>query len=297
MGKRTIRIIGIPIDLGQQHRGVDIGPVAIRYAGLAGALRTLGYQTEDLGNIDVPGHYTLAGTSYVERLPLIRTACETTYALARDGVRDGTVPIFLGGDHSAAIGSIGGVTHDAACGVVWIDAHGDFNTPATSQSGNIHGMTLAILLGLGPRELVDVGRPGAKLEAGQVVLIGIRDLDRQEREQLSESGCTTFTMRDIDEIGMYGVLQKTMNTLSRFERIHISLDMDGLDTNEAPGVGTPVPGGLTYREAQLLMETICDTGRLSSLDIMETNPILDISNRTAQTAVSLVSSLFGKRIL
>ncbi|MCB2215596.1 MAG: arginase [Desulfobulbaceae bacterium] len=297
MEKRTVRIIGIPIDLGQQHRGVDIGPVAIRYAGLAGALRNLGYRTEDLGNIDVPGHYTLVGTSYAERLPLIRAACETTYGLARDAIRDGTVPIFLGGDHSAAIGSIGGVTHDAACGIVWIDAHGDFNTPETSQSCNIHGMALAILLGRGPRELVDVGRLGAKLKADQVVLIGVRDLDRREREHIRESGCTIFTMRDIDEIGMHGVLQKTMKILSRFERIHISLDMDGLDANEAPGVGTPVPGGLTYREAQLLMETICDTGRLNSLDIMETNPILDISNRTAQTAVSLASSLFGKRIL
>jgi len=297
MEKRTVRIVGIPIDLGQQHRGVDIGPVAIRYAGLAGALRNLGYRTEDLGNIDVPGHYTLVGTSYTERLPLIRAACETTYALARDAVRDRTVPIFLGGDHSAAIGSIGGVTHDEACGVVWIDAHGDFNTPETSLSCNIHGMALAILLGRGPHELIDVGRPGAKLDGGQVVLIGVRDLDRREREQLRESGCTIFTMRDIDEIGMHEVLQKTMDSLSRFEKIHISLDMDGMDTNEAPGVGTPVPGGLTYREAQLLMETICDTGRLCSLDIMETNPILDISNRTAQTAVSLASSLFGKRIL
>jgi arginase len=297
MEKRTIRIIGIPIDLGQQHRGVDIGPVAIRYAGLAGALRNLGYWTEDLGNIDVPGHYTLVGTSYAERLPLIRAACKTTYGLARDAIRDGTVPIFLGGDHSAAIGSIGGITHDGACGIVWIDAHGDFNTPETSQSCNIHGMALAILLGRGPRELVDVGRLGAKVKADQVVLIGVRDLDRREREHIRESGCTIFTMRDIDEIGMCGVLQKTMKILSRFERIHISLDMDGLDADEAPGVGTPVPGGLTYREAQLLMETICDTGRLNSLDIMETNPILDISNRTAQTAVSLASSLFGKRIL
>ncbi|MBE0584014.1 MAG: arginase [Desulfofustis sp.] len=297
MDQRTVRIIGIPIDLGQQHRGVDIGPVAIRYAGLAAALRNLGYQTEDLGNIDVPGHYTLSGTSYAERLPLIRAACETTYDLARQAIRDGTIPIFLGGDHSAAIGSIGGVTHDGACGIVWIDAHGDFNTPDTSVTCNIHGMALAILLGRGPSELVDVGRPGAKLDAEQVVLIGVRDLDRRERQQLRDSDCIVFTMRDIDEIGMYGVLQKTMAALSRFEKIHISLDMDGMDANEAPGVGTPVPGGLTYREAQLLMETICDTGRLRSLDIMETNPILDISNRTALTAVSLASSLFGKRIL
>lgn len=297
MNSRVVRIIGVPIDLGQQHRGVDIGPVAIRYAGLGSVLRALGYQTEDLGNIDVPGHYTLAGTSYAERLPLIREACEKTYHLAHKAIGDGAIPIFLGGDHSAAIGSIGGVTHDHDCGLVWVDAHGDFNTPETSKSCNIHGMSLAILLGRGPRELVNIGRPGAKLNAGQVVLIGIRDLDLREKELLRNSGCTIFTMRDIDEIGMHGVLRKAVATLAGVDRIHLSLDMDVLDSHEAPGVGTPVPGGLTYREAQLLMETICDTHKLHSLDIMETNPILDISNRTARTAVSLTASLFGKSIL
>ncbi len=297
MNQKTVRIIGVPIDLGQQHLGVDIGPVAIRYAGLAATLRKLGYQTEDLGNIDVPGHYTLADTGFAERLPLIRRACETTYRLAREAIQDKTVPIFLGGDHSASIGSIGGVTDIHDCGLIWVDAHGDFNTPETSQTCNIHGMSLAILLGRGPRELVDIGRTGSKLNPNRVVLIGIRNLDHQEKALLKTSGCTIFTMRDIDEIGMAGVLQKTMAILAEVPHIHLSLDMDGIDPNEAPGVGTPVPGGLTYREAQLLMETVCDSAKLMSLDIMETNPILDISNRTARTAVALAASLFGKRIL
>ncbi len=297
MATQKIRIIGVPMDLGQQHRGVDMGPVAIRYAGLSTALRGLGYQTEDMGNVTIPGHYTLTGTSYAERLPLICEACEATYQQAREAVQSATIPVFLGGDHSAAIGSIGGVTHDRPAGVIWIDAHGDFNTPETSETCNIHGMALAILLGKGPPELVNAGRPGAKLCGDQVALIGVRDLDRREKQLLRESGCTVFTMRDIDEIGMSGVLRATLKALAGMDRLHVSLDMDSIDANEAPGVGTPVPGGLTYREAQLLMETICDTGKVCSLDIMETNPILDISNRTARTAVALAASLFGKSIL
>ena len=295
--KQTVRIIGIPIDLGQQHRGVDMGPVAIRYAGLSGALTKLGYHTQDVGNIDVPGHYTLTHRGFSDRLPPIRTACEETYELARRAIRDGTIPIFLGGDHSASIGSIGGVTHDSDCGLIWIDAHGDFNTPETSETGNIHGMALAILYGKGPQELVDVGRPGAKLKPKQVVLIGPRQLDQSEKENLRASGCTIFTMRDIDERGMSSVIAQALEKLSDCQHIHVSLDMDSIDPNEAPGVGTPVAGGLSYREAQLLMETISDTRRLLSLDIMETNPILDVSNRTAQVAVSLAASLFGKSIL
>lgn len=295
--KQAVRIIGIPIDLGQQHRGVDMGPVAIRYAGLSAALKKLGYHTQDAGNIEVPGHYTLTHRGFSDRLPPIRAACEETYELARRAIRDGTIPIFLGGDHSASIGSIGGVTHDCDCGLIWIDAHGDFNTPETSETGNIHGMALAILYGKGPQELVDVGRPGAKLKPEQVVLIGPRQLDETEKENLRASGCTIFTMRDIDERGMSSVIAQALEKLSDCQHIHVSLDMDSIDPNEAPGVGTPVAGGLSYREAQLLMETISDTRRLLSLDIMETNPILDVSNRTAQIAVSLAASLFGKSIL
>ena len=295
--KNIVRIIGIPIDLGQQHRGVDMGPVAIRYAGLSSSLRKLGYHTQDIGNIDVPGHYTLVGREFNDRLPLIRAACNETYELAKRAVKDGTIPVFLGGDHSASIGSIGGITHYSDCGLIWIDAHGDFNTPETSETGNIHGMALAVLLGRGPKELVEVGRTGAKLRPENVVLIGPRELDDTEKKNLQDSGCTIFTMRDIDEQGMSRVIAKGLDKISGCTHIHVSLDMDSIDPNEAPGVGTPVPGGLSYREAQLLMETISDTGRLHSLDIMETNPILDIGNQTAQVAVSLTSSLFGKSIL
>jgi arginase len=294
---RTARIIGIPIDLGQQHRGVDMGPVALRYAGLGSALRNLGYRTEDMGNIDVPGHYTLTDKGFEERLRLIHLACQQTYQLARQAVSDGTIPIFLGGDHSASIGSIGGITHQAGCGLVWIDAHGDFNTPESSETCNIHGMALAILLGKGPRELVDIGRSGAKLDPGKVVLIGARQLDPAEKRLLKQSGVTIYTMREIDEQGIGAVVAAALEQLDGCSRIHVSLDMDSLDPNESPGVGTPVPGGLNYREAQLLMETISDTNLLCSLDIMETNPILDIRNQTAQIGVALAASLFGKSIL
>jgi len=293
----TVRIIGIPIDLGQQHRGVDMGPIAIRYAGLSKTLKKLGYHTEDTGNIEIPGHYTLTDSTFSERLPLISTACQKVYTAAREAIADNTVPIFLGGDHSGSIGSIGGVSDSEACGLIWVDAHGDFNTPATSETCNVHGMALAVLLGKGPDELVDVGRSGPKLNPSHVVLIGVRDLDLLEKLGLKESGCSVFTMRDVDELGMHTVLKKTLKILGDCQHIHLSLDMDSIDPNEAPGVGTPVAGGLNYREAQLLMETVHDTGRLRALDIMETNPILDNRNRTAQVAVSLTASLFGKSII
>ncbi len=295
--KKTIRIIGIPMDLGQKHRGVDMGPVAIRYAGLAGVLQGLGYTTTDAGNIEIPGHYTLVDTSLSERIIPIRKACAKAYTMGRDAIRNGEIPIFLGGDHSSSIGSIGGITHDKPCGLIWVDAHGDFNTPATSDTGNIHGMTLSILLGNGPHELVDVGRKGPKLQAKDVVMIGIRDLDRQEKIMLKESGCTIYTMRDIDELGMHKVLREALAKIAHRTSIHLSLDMDAIDPQEAPGVGTPSAGGLTYREAQLIMETIFDSGKLQSVDVMEINPILDHRNSTAEVAVSMLASLFGKSIL
>jgi arginase len=295
--KRTVSIIGIPMDLGQQHRGVDMAPVAIRYAGLAQKLRSLGYHTVDRGNINVPGHYTLTGTSYNERLIPICKACEMAYRLGAEAVKNEEIPIFLGGDHSASIGTIGGVTHDSPCGLIWVDAHGDFNTPETSASENIHGMALAILLGKGSRELVDVGRAGAKIAPENVILIGVRDLDPEEKKMLAQSGCTVYTMRDVDELGMHAILRKALARLVNLPQIHLSLDMDAIDPQEAPGVGTPSHGGLTYREAQLIMETLCDSGKLRSVDVMEVNPILDIRNQTAQVAVSLLSSLFGKSII
>ncbi len=295
--KKPIRIIGVPMDLGQNHRGVDMGPSAVRYANLAGGLRALGHITFDSGDISIPGHYALANTSLQERLPLIQNGCLNAYKFGKKAIKDGEIPIFLGGDHSASIGTVGGVTHDTEAGLIWIDAHGDFNTPETSESHNVHGMALAALLGLGPKELVDIGRPGAKVKPGNVVLIGVREIDEKEKELLRDSGCTVFTMRDVDELGVREVLTRTLKGFIHLDKIHISLDLDVMDPLDAPGVGTPSQGGLTYREGQLIMEILADTKKLHSVDIMEINPILDIQNRTAQMAVNLVSSLFGKKIL
>jgi arginase len=294
---KIVRIIGVPMDLGQNHRGVDMGPSAVRYADLAGTLRGLGYVVFDSGDITIPGHYALANTSLQERLPLIRQACEQAYRLGREAVARGEIPIFLGGDHSAAIGTVGGVSDSGDLGLIWIDAHGDFNTPETSHSQNVHGMALAVLLGQGAPQLVDVGRPGAKVKAENVALIGVRDLDHQEKELIKKSGCTVYTMRDVDEIGIRVVFSRVLKSFKHLDKIHLSLDLDVIDPLNAPGVGTPSQGGLTYREAQLIMEILADTGKVQSLDIMEINPILDIQNRTAQMAVQLVASLFGKKIL
>lgn len=295
--KRTVRIIGIPMDLGQCHRGVDMGPSAIRYAGLAGALRKIGHTTKDSGDIHIQSHYSLKSTKLDDRTPHIEVGCRLAYEAGKNAIEQGETPIFLGGDHSAAIGSIGGITHNQECGVIWVDAHGDFNTPESSMSKNVHGMALATLMGKGDETLVNVGRKGPKLRGENVVLIGVRDLDPKEKILLKNSGATIYTMRDIDEMGMRKIMEQTFRQFKHLEHIHVSFDLDAMETTEAPGVGTPVPGGLTYREGQLLMESIADTGKLYSLDLMEINPILDIQNKTAQTAVSLSASLFGKTIL
>ncbi len=295
--KKPVRIIGVPMDLGQNRRGVDMGPSAVRYANLAKSLGDLGYETLDSGNITIPGHSALANNSLQERLPLISNGCLSAYKRGKKAIEAGESPIFLGGDRSASIGTVGGVTHSTEIGLIWIDAHGDFNTPETSTSQNVHGMALAVLLGLGPQELVDLGRPGPKVKAENVVLIGIRDLDAKEKILIKNSGCTVFTRREVDEIGIRAVLSKTLQKFEHLKNIHVSLDLDVMDPLDAPGVGTPSQGGLTYREGQLIMEILSDTGKLHSIDIMEINPILDIQNRTAQMAVNLASSLFGKKIL
>ena len=297
MKKKIVRIIGIPMDLGQNRRGVNMGPSAVRYASLDKSLSKLGYTIYDSGDITIPGHYALADTSLGARLPLISKACRTAYKLGKKAIKKGEIPLFLGGDHSASIGSVGGVTDSAEVGLIWIDAHGDFNTPAISASQNIHGMALAVLLGQGPKELVNVGRPGPKVKPENVSLIGVRDLDDKEKELIRNSGCTVYSMRDIDEIGIRAVLTRTLKQFKHLKKIHISLDLDVMDPLDAPGVGTPSQGGLTYREGQLIMEIIADTGKLHSADLMEINPILDIQNRTAQMAVNLLTSLLGKKIL
>lgn len=294
---KNVRIIGVPMDLGQNHRGVDMGPSAVRYADLGGSLRKLGCTVSDSGDIIIPGHYALSDTSLDKRLPFICQGCRSAYDLGKLAVESGEIPIFLGGDHSASIGTVGGVTHNSEVGLIWIDAHGDFNTPETSQSQNVHGMALAVLLGLGTEKLINIGRPGPKVKPENVALIGIREIDENEKTLLRNSGCKIFTMRDIDESGIRDVLSRVLLGFSHLRHIHVSLDLDVMDPLDAPGVGTPSQGGLTYREGQLIMEILADTDKLHSLDIMEINPILDIQNRTAQMAVNLVSSLFGKKIL
>jgi arginase len=230
-------------------------------------------------------------------LDSVRAACEIVYETGRTAISEGHLPIFLGGDHSIAVGTVGGVTETGDVGLLWIDAHGDFNTPDTSPSGNLHGMPLAALMGLGDPALVNLGRPGAKLRPSRVILIGIRDLDPQERLLLRKSGVGVYTMREIDERGIAAVAHEAIRRLSHVARLHISLDMDSLDPLDAPGVGTPVTGGLTYREAHLLMEIIADSGKVGSLDVVEINTILDHRNKTAEMAVELVASLLGQRIL
>ena len=292
--KRGVRILGVPMDLGQSQRGVDMGPSAMRYARLAARLQRLGYQVEDTGNLQVPANVSVPSSSLV---PTVRGICEEVYRRARSALEDGRLPLFLGGDHSIAIGTVGGVTHRRKCGVLWIDAHGDFNTPESSPSGNLHGMPLAVLLGRGDQTLVNLGRPGAKLEPRDVVVIGLRQLDAREREMLKQSGMGLLTMRDIDERGASAVAHEALARLGHRSALHVSLDLDALDPREAPGVGTPVQGGLSYREAQLLMEIVADTGKLTSMDVVEVNPMLDRENRTGGLAVELIASALGKSIL
>ncbi len=282
------------MDLGQAQRGVDMGPSAIRYAELSNRLDELGYSVTDAGNIGVPIRDSLPGANV---LPSIIKTCEQIYKAGYETCVDNSIPLFLGGDHSIAIGTIGGISNYQRTGVIWVDAHGDYNTPETSKSMNVHGMPLAVLLGKGLPELVNIGSKGAKLQAEDVVLIGLRDLDHHEKNMLKRSGVLVFTMRDIDEIGMHTVTKKSLKHLTHVERLHLSLDMDSIDPVIAPGVGTPVNGGLTIREAHLLMEMIADTKQLKSMDLVEINPILDTLNQTASLAVDLTVSAFGKSIL
>lgn len=289
------------MDLGQNRRGVDMGPSAARYAGLQARLERLGHTVRDEGNLLIPN----PEESVVEgpgRLKAVTAACQTIYEFGRKSIEAGDFAIFLGGDHSISIGSIAAAAQKERVGVIWVDAHGDYNTLETSPSGNIHGMPLAALVGDGSESadmsaLINVGYPGAKLQPTQIVQVGIRDLDKGEKERLMHSGIHVFTMRHVDELGMASVARQALDRLRHLPRIHVSLDMDSLDPAEAPGVGTPVPGGLTYREAHLLMEILGDSGRVQSMDIVEINPILDDMNRTAELAVGLAASLLGQRIL
>ncbi len=299
MTTRTIRIYGIPMDLGQNRRGVDMGPSAIRYAELQKRLESLACSVEDWGNISVPVMEEIEdedpSDGVAHNLATVGQVCRSIYEAGLEANAADVVPIFLGGDHSISIGSISArLDSQPNLGVIWIDAHGDFNTPMTTPSGNIHGMVVASLMGRCPPEIT-IGTN--RLKPQNVAMIGIRDLDVQEKINLGTSGIHVATMRDIDERGMHAVVRNALDNLRGIDVIHVSLDMDSLDPQFAPGVGTAVPGGLTYREAHLLMEMLADDGRVRSMDIVEVNPILDRQNQTADLAVELASSLFGKRIL
>ena len=285
------------MDLGQNRRGVDMGPSAMRYANLQARLTQLGLTVHDHGNVPVPNPEEQIAEGGARRLKAVATACQSIYEIGRACLEREEFALFLGGDHSISIGTVSAVAASGPVGLIWIDAHGDFNTPQSSPSDNIHGMPVATLIGDGPQPLVDLGYPGGKLHPAQIVQIGIRDLDPLERQRLARSGIHVFTMRHLDELGMAAVARQALDRLRHLPRLHVSLDMDSLEPDEAPGVGTPVPGGLSYREAHLLMEILGDSGRVSSMDVVEINPILDDRNRTAELAVALVASLLGQRIL
>ncbi len=295
--KHSICIVGVPMDLGQARRGVDMGPGAVRYAGLHRRLAALGCTVKDCGNVEIPVRDTLPEEGGMAFLPAVAEACGAVYRTGRDAIAAGDLPIFLGGDHSIAMGTVAASAHHGRTGVLWIDAHGDFNTPETSPSGNLHGMPLAALTGHGRRAMVDLGGPGAKVAAADVMLIGIRDLDDEERELLRASGAGVYTMREIDDRGIGPVAREAAGRLGHLPRIHVSLDMDALDPREAPGVGTPVTGGLSYREAHLLMEILAEEVPVGSIDVVEINPILDERNRTAELAVQLLLSVLGQTII
>jgi arginase len=290
--------------LGASRRGVDMGPSALRLALLNARLESLGYAVEDLGNVSVAQQEnTPEGSENAKYLFQIAQTCGMLAESVERIVTAGKFPLVLGGDHSIAVGTVAGVSRafrdrGEQVGVIWIDAHSDMNTPGTSPSGNIHGMPLACCLGQGPHDLTHLFDYAPKVEPRNVVLIGLRDVDLSERGQVRQSGVTAFTMRDIDERGLKNVMTEAIQMASDGTAgFHLSFDMDVLDPDEAPGVGTPVRGGVTYREAHLAMETICDSSRMVSMEVVEVNPVLDVANRTALLAVELIMSAMGKKIL
>jgi len=304
MRQSHIAIIGAPLDLGAGRRGVDMGPSALRLAGLNTRLQSLGYEAEDFGNVSVAQQEsTPSGPENAKYLSQIAKTCAKLAVMVEGVLAVNKFPLVLGGDHSVAVGTVSGVSHafrqrDEKIGLIWIDAHADMNTPESSPSGNVHGMPLACCVGRGPRELTNIFDYTPKVEGRNVVLIGIRDVDIKERGTVRESGVTAFTMRDIDERGLRNVMEQAIALANDGTAgFHLSLDMDSVDPDEAPGVGTPVRGGMTYREAHLAMETICDCSRMVSMEVVEVNPVLDSANRTALLGVELVMSAMGKKIL
>ena len=301
---RKIRVIGVPLDLGQSRRGVDMGPSAVRVAGLEARLEALGHVVEDAGNIGVAiAEQKKEGDPHAKYLKEITATCTKHAELVVKTLEAGKVPVVLGGDHSVAAGTVAGVAEfhrrqEQKIGLVWIDAHSDINTPATSPSGNVHGMPLAAIMELGPPELSNIFGFSPKVLPENCVIVGVRDVDVTEKENIRKAGVEVFTMRDIDERGMRVVMEEALRMAGRGTAgYHISLDMDWIDPEDAPGVGTPVRGGATYREAHLAMEIIADHARMLSFEIVEVNPVIDEHNRTADLAVELTLSAFGKKIL
>ncbi|HMK29997.1 MAG TPA: arginase [Terriglobales bacterium] len=302
--QKKIRVIGVPLDLGQSRRGVDMGPSAVRVAGLEARLESLGHKVEDAGNIAVAiAEQKKEGNPRAKYLKEITSTCTKEAELVVKTLEAGEVPLVLGGDHSVAVGTVSGVAEfyrrkQQKVGLLWIDAHSDINTPDSSPSGNVHGMPLAALMGLGLPELSGIFGFSPKIAPENCVLLGIRSIDEVEKEHVRRAGIEAFTMRDIDERGMRTVIEEALRMAGRGTAgYHISLDMDWIDPEDAPGVGTPVRGGATYREAHLAMEIIADHGRMTSFEIVEVNPVIDEHNRTAELAVELALSAFGKKIL
>jgi arginase len=299
---RHVRIMGVPMDLGASRRGVDMGPSALRLANLNEALQQLGHSVMDAGNLVVPDRAWLE-TSEGDYIAAIAQVCGELASEAAAAVRDGAIPLILGGDHSLAIGSVAGVAtamHEAGkrIGLIWIDAHSDINTPETSLTGNVHGMPVAHLLGMGDGRLSGISSQQPAISPEQLVYVGLRNLDPAEKEIVKSMGLNAFTMRDIDERGLRAVVADAIEIASRGTGgFHVSCDADWIDPRDAPGVGTPVRGGATLREAHLAMEMIHDSGLLLGMDLVEINPTLDNHNRTAELSVALIASAFGRRIL
>ena len=301
MDDRNVAILGVPMDLGSDRRGVDMGPSAIRYAGLEAAIRATGRACRDDGDLSVPRPEPLARedsagdtASHIEE---ILSVCESVRDRVGALIAEETLPVILGGDHSISIGTARGAAEAAEIGVLWFDAHGDFNTPETSPSSNVHGMSLAALSGIG--SFKGDASSATNLDQENVALIGIRELDPEEGDQLRESDINVYTMAEVDERGLANVTRDAIEQVARAHGgVHVSLDMDVLDPTEAAGVGTPVRGGVTYREAHIAMEQVATLGeRLRSFDVVEVNPTLDTANATAELAVELTASALGKRIL
>ncbi len=297
----TIELIGAPQDLGQVHRGVDMGPSAVRVAGLVPRLESLGFTVVDVGNVACSTMATASeGEAHARYLDHVVQDSELLAIAVEKAVRAGHFPLVIGGDHSVAIGTLGGVASvEPRQGLLWIDAHADSNTPETSPSGNIHGMPVAVILGDGPASLVNVAGVTPKALEDHTVLLGLRSVDREEAERVRDSKMTYFTMHDVDQRGVAALIEEAIAVLTAdgVERVHLSFDADAIDPREAPGTGTPVRGGFSYRESHLMMELLAEANIITSADFSEVNPDLDEHNKTAELIVHLISSLAGQRVV